>query len=102
MTDPKSFVNKVHVAISFGSPDDEVTREIMDELQALIKRLENAERGHDTTALALSEALNKLARVHQAVTKLEMARSDDPTMSLYPLLTVLSHFVESVEGALND
>lgn len=65
MTDPKSLVNKVHVAISFGSPDDEVTREIMDELQALITRLDNAEKDRDTTALSLQVALNKLARIHE-------------------------------------
>lgn len=62
MTEPE-IVKKVYVAISFGSPSEVVTREIMGELRSIVTRLENVEKDRDTTALALQAALNKLARV---------------------------------------
>lgn len=72
-------------------------------------RVSNLESGYDTTAGALRAAVDRMTKaerrlglVREEVTKLEMARSDNPNMTAGPLLTVLSYFVEGIEGALDD
>lgn len=87
MTD-ESLIKKVEMGLIFGVPDAGAIRETMGDLKEAL-----AER---------DKYKGKLAAVREAITKLEMARSDNPSMELYPLLTVLAAFVESVEGALDD
>lgn len=59
-------------------------------------------KGSYETERLLTGALQaRLNKIRAGVTKLEMARSDQPHMELYPLLTALAEFVETVEGALN-
>lgn len=57
---------------------------------------------YETERLLSSAYEAKLAAVREAITKLEMERSDDPNMKLFELLTALAEFVERVEGALNE
>jgi hypothetical protein len=90
-----------------GSSDHDVAAyQLAGRLAGWAKDVQQMSVLHFKTLGALAERLNaneqKLVRVRDGLTKLEMARSDDPNMALAPLLTVLADFVEAVEEALDE
>lgn len=87
MPDVAQLMRKLKAAIAFGTPEDAVAEEILDEVQAVL----DANVRLEQSVMAVRECLDKLA----------MARSNDPDMSLGRMLSTLAEMVDGVCEAVN-
>lgn len=80
-------VKKVNAACAFGTPSAQVAGEIVEEVRALIAERDKLQVSVDG--------------VRGHLTKLAMARSDDPSMEAHKLLSVLADLVDGICEAVN-